>query len=109
MDINMIIGIVLVAVFVLVVGVGLYFYLRNKTLEDVREDAYKLFLAAEHHPVFGASGKQKMKWVLSQVRELLPVWARLLITDALLEKVVQAWFDAVKDLLDDGKLNGTGK
>ena len=46
-----------------------------------------------------------MKWVLSQARLLLPAWAQVFITDAFLEKVVQGWFNAIKDLLDDGKLN----
>ena len=31
----------------------------------------------------------------------------MFITQDLLKKVVQLWFDLVKDLLDDGKMNGT--
>lgn len=84
-------------------------YLRDKTLDQIRGDVYQLFLKAEHNHEFAKSGRYKMKWVLSKARALLPGWAQLFITDDMLEKIVQGWFDSVKDLLDDGKLNGTGK
>ena len=106
MTINTIVTIVLIVSALLVLAGGLYFYLRNKKLEEIRKDVHKEFLKAKRNKKL-ATGKQKMKWVLSQARMLLPKWAQILITDALLEKVVQGWFDAVEDLLDDGKLNGT--
>lgn len=109
MEISIIVTIILIAFFVAVLVGGLFLYLRDKTLAEIRADVYQLFLMAEHNPNFTKAGKQKMKWVLSRARNLLPGWAQLLITDALLEKVVQTWFDAVKDLLDDGKFNGTSK
>lgn len=109
MEISTIVTILLIVFFVAVLAGGLYLYLRDKTLSEIRADVYQLFLKAEHNPEFAKAGKQKMKWVLSRARSLLPSWAQLLITDAFLEKVVQTWFDAVKDLLDDGKLNGTSK
>lgn len=84
---------------------GIYFYFRDKTMNEIRADVYQLFLEAEHNPNFTKAGKQKMKWVLSQARKLLPKWAQVLISDAFLENVVEAWFRAVKDLLDDGKYN----
>lgn len=105
MTINTIVTIVLIVVALAVLGAGIYFYLRDKTLNDVRADVYQLFLEAEHNPAFMESGKQKMKWVLSQARMLLPNWAQIFITDAFLERVVEGWFKAIKDLLDDGKLN----
>lgn len=105
MSIETIIFIVLVVIVAVIIAGGLYFYLRDKSLEEIRGDVYQLFLKAENNPRIMYSGKQKMKWVLQQARGLLPAWAKLLITDALLEKVVQSWFDAIKDLLDDGKLN----
>lgn len=108
MNLNTILAIALIVIFVVVLIGGLYLYLRNKTLSDVRADVYQLFLKAENNPEFTKKGKQKMKWVLQQARMLLPGWAQALITDAFLEKIVQAWFDAVKDLLDDGKLNKSG-
>ena len=109
MDVNMIVTILVIAFFIAVLFGGLYLYLRDKSLSQIRADVYQLFLKAEHNPNFTKAGKQKMKWVLSMARGLLPDWAQFLVTDACLEKVVQVWFDAVKDLLDDGKLNGTTK
>ena len=105
MTINTILTIVLILSVIAVTAAGIYFYLRDKSLEEIRADVYQLFLKAEHNPTFMESGKQKMKWVLSMARSLLPTWIRVFITDEFLEKVVQGWFDAVKDLLDDGKLN----
>lgn len=82
-------------------------YFRQRTLDDIRADVYKLFLKAEHTFVKSNSGKQKMKWVLSQARLLLPNWIQLFVTNASLEKILQLWFDGIKDLLDDGKMNGS--
>lgn len=108
MTINTIVTILLIVIALLIIGAGLYFYLRNKSLNDIRADVYQLFLEAEHKPGVMESGKQKMKWVLSMARSLLPGWAQLIITDSFLERIVEGWFQAVKDLLDDGKLNGSG-
>lgn len=105
MTINLFLTIVLIVVTLMILGAGLFFYLRDKSLDDVRAEVYQLFLQAEHNPEFSESGKQKMKWVLSQARLLLPAWMQVFITDAFLEKVVEGWFRAIKDLLDDGKMN----
>ena len=103
-----------VAIFVAVVAativlVQIYFYFRNKSLEQIREDVYELFLKAEANPDFKHAGMRKMKWVLVQARNLLPGWIQILISDAFLEEVVQSWFDGIKDILDDGKLNRSTK
>lgn len=105
MTFNTIIIIALIVFLLAVFGTGIYFYFRDKTLNDIRADVYQLFLKAEHNPNFAKEGKKKMKWVLYRARMLLPSWAQFLITDAFLKKVVEAWFQAVKDLLDDGKYN----
>ena len=99
----------IIAVGILVFGSALYAYIRNKTLEEIREDVYKLFLEAEHMYTASGSGKQKMKWVVSMARMMLPDWAKVLITDDLLYSVIEGWFTAVKDLLDDGKYNHSAK
>lgn len=104
MTINTIVTIVLIIATLAVLAVGVYFYLRDKSLNDIRADVYQKFLEAEHSERLN-TGKKKMKWVLAQARLLLPNWAQAFITDAFLEKVVEGWFRAVKDLLDDGKLN----
>lgn len=105
MTFNTIMMIVLIIFLLAVFIVGIYFYLRDKTLNDIRADVYQLFLKAEQNPNFTKAGKQKMKWVLRQARMLLPTWAKILISEELLESVIQIWFQAVKDLLDDGKYN----
>ncbi len=105
MTIETIVTILIIVFAVVIIGGGIFLYLRDKTLNDIRADVYQLFLRAEHNPKFTESGKQKMKWVLSQARSLLPKWAQVLITDTFLEKIVEGWFKAIKDLLDDGKMN----
>ncbi len=109
MTINTIFTIIIIAVTVFTIGVGIYFYLRDKSLNEIRADVYQLFLKAEHNPAFSEMPKQRMKWVLSRARLLLPSWLQVMITDAFLEKVVEGWFRAIKDLLDDGKLNRSGE
>lgn len=105
MTLNTIVTIVIIVATLAVILLGCYFYLRGKTLNEIRDDVYEKFQEAEDNPNFTKKGKQKMKWVLQQARMLLPSWAQVLITDAFLEKVVQAWFDAIKDLLDNGELD----
>lgn len=82
-------------------------YLRERTLDQIRADVYQLFLAAEHRYKESAQGRQKMKWVIQQARGLLPEWAKAIISEELLSLVLQEWFDGIKDLLDDGKMNKT--
>lgn len=82
-------------------------YLKNRTLDDIRNDVYQLILRAEHMYEESGMGKQKMKWVVSQARKLLPEWMQMFISTETLEEIIQAWFDGIKDLLDDGKMNGS--
>ena len=87
---------------------GCYIF-QNRSLEDIRADVYQLILKAEHIYEESGSGKQKMKWVVSQARKLLPQWAQALISEETLMNIIQIWFDGVKDLLDDGKMNDSSK
>lgn len=109
MSVEVVVLIILAVFAVMIIGGGLYFYIRSKTLNEIRSDVYHLFLLAENDPNFSKQGKQKMKWVLQQARILLPSWMHVFVTDSVLEKAVQTWFSAVKDLLDDGKLNNSIK
>ena len=92
-------GIVL-AVFLLVKAV------QKIGLEKIRGYVYKLFVAAEHEFKYGEN-TEKFEYVINLARAAIPMPFSLFITESLLRKVVQAWFDLTKDLLDDGKLNGT--
>ena len=84
-------------------------YFKGRSLEEIRNDVYQFILKAEHMYEESGSGKQKMKWVVSQARKLLPKWAQALISEDTLMNIIQAWFDGVKDLLDDGKMNHSEK
>lgn len=95
---------VVITVFMMVVT-----YLKHRNLEQIRTDVYQLILIAEHMYQESGQGKQKMKWVVSQARKLLPEWMRKLVSEDNLMEIIQVWFDGIKDLLDDGKMNGTGK
>ena len=109
MDIKNLVLILLILMIAIVIIIAAYLYLRERTISEIRADVYHLFLIAEHTFTATPKGKQKMEWVIQQTRVLLPKWAQLFITDALLEKALQNWFDMVKDLLDDGKFNKTIK
>lgn len=100
--------IIAIMIVISVIWMG-YTYLKNRTLDEIRGDVYQLVLRAEHTYKESSSGKQKMKWVVSQARKLLPGWIQIIISEEMLEKIIQVWFDEVKDLLDDGKMNGSQK
>lgn len=96
---------VLTIIFITLLVVAVVAYCKEKTLDEIRQDVYKLFLKAEHVYEESGTGKQKMKWVVSQARSLLPSWLQIIVTEDLFENLIQIWFDGIKDLLDDGKLN----
>ena len=73
-------------------------------LERIRKYVYELFLIAEHEFQYGEN-TEKFEYVINLARAAIPVPFNLFITESLLRRVVQAWFDLVKDLLDDGKYN----
>jgi hypothetical protein len=83
-------------------------YIRHKGLESIRERVYAAFLEAEHAFQHGEN-TEKFEYVVSIAKSAIPAPFNVFITENLLRKVVQAWFDLVKDLLDDGKFNGTSK
>lgn len=93
-----------VAVFVVVTLVMAFQYFKQKGLEGIRTDVYQLILAAEHMYNESGHGKQKLKWVVSQARLLLPKWMQVFVTEEFMEKLIDKWFLSIKDLLDDGKL-----
>ena len=105
MDITTIITFLVIAALIIGLGFTAYLYIRDKTLADIRTDVYQEFLKAEHTYLHTGAGLQKMEYVIQRARSLLPNWAQFFITEELLRKVVQLWFEAVKDLLDDGKVN----
>ena len=106
---ELVVSVICVIMAMVTIGITVYLYIRDNTIDGIREDVYQLFLKAEHMFTDSNSGQEKMKWVLSQIHNIMPAWARLFVSQATLEYVVQLWFNAVKDLLDDGKYNKSTK
>lgn len=109
MTIQTIVGIILTVLAVAWVVFCAYLCLKGKTLDDIRVEVYKLFLEAEHKYTETKAGQDKMNWVINKAWDLLPKWAKKFISEDTLRKIVQCWFDSVKDLLDDGKFNKSVK
>ena len=77
-------------------------------MEKVREYVYKLFIEAEHEFKHGQN-EEKFNYVILYAKSAVPTPFNLFISEKSVRKVIQLWFNLCKDLLDDGKLNGTGK
>ena len=99
--------IVVIAILLIVTIVVVIQYIKQKGLNGIREDVYQLILRAEH--MYNESGAGKFDWVIQQARGLLPKWLQMLVPESALKNLVQKWFDGVKDLLDDGKVNNSQK
>ena len=97
---------VIAALAVLTVVIA-YQYAKMKGLEGIRENVYQLILKAEHLYTESGQGEQKLKFVVHQARGLLPKWLQTLLSEDALMKIIDWWFKEVKDLLDDGKVNGS--
>lgn len=97
-------------IFIAIVLVGIIYLLvkklQNMGLEKIRATVYNAFIEAEHEFQYGEN-EQKFDYVVQLARSAIPAPFNLLITQKLLRKTVQLWFDICKDLLDDGKVNGT--
>lgn len=101
--------VILTVLFVALFVISMVAYFKERTLDQIRKDVYDLFLKAEHKYKESGQGKQKMKWVIGRARLLLPVWLQVIMTEEMFEKLIQIWFDGVKDLLDDGKMNSSNQ
>lgn len=99
--------VVVIGVVLIVAIVAFILYAKNKTLDDIRKDAYQAFLKAEKLFTESGAGVEKMTWVVEKVYALLPTWLRLIVTQSMIELLLQKWFEEIKDLLDDGKNNNS--
>lgn len=101
---------VLIAAAILLIGLTvtlIYHYLRMKGLDGIRMDVYQLILRAEHMYKESGTGQKKLEWVVLQARDLLPPWLKAIIKEEAMMAIVNEWFRGIKDLLDDGKVNGS--
>lgn len=101
--------VVVLVILVAITVVMVYQYAKMRGMDGIRGDVYQLILKAEHIYNESGQGKQKLKWVVSQARGLLPKWLQVFITEEAMMKVIDEWFKGVKDLLDDGRVNGSQK
>lgn len=96
---------VMIAVILIVIAVKA---MQTLGMEEIRGYIYSLFLEAEHDYKYGEN-KQKFEYVVQLARSALPSPFNLVITEKFLRKTIQLWFNLVKDMLDDGKLNSSGE
>lgn len=101
--INYIPGIICVLIFLIFISYLAY----NRRWNDLRKIAYKLIRQAEKTITGSKMGRERFNQVLDQLYNTLPAWIRFFVPKLTLERHLQAWFDDVKDYLDDGKLNGS--
>lgn len=93
----------LIVVLVVTTLVMVVIYLRQHTMDQIREKVYQLFLTAERWFMYGKN-EEKINWVIKQVRLLLPKWLNLILTDKMIKSILNKWYAGIKDLLDDGKI-----
>ena len=74
--------------------------------EKCRAIVYKAFVNAEH---LFLSGDEKFDFVVKVALESIPSPYKLFITEKMVRKTIQLWFDICKDLLDDGRVNEVEK
>ena len=99
MGIMFIVAVIAVAIFLLIKLIQVI------GMEKVRAYVYQLFVEAENEFMYGAN-KEKFEYVVNLAKAAIPAPFNLFITEGLLRKTVQLWFDICKDLLDDGRFNG---
>ena len=99
---------ILAIIFIVIVAILAIFLMvkliQKVGLEKVREVVYKGFVEAENEFLYGEN-TEKFDFVVDLAKKSIPLPFSLFITDTLLRKVIQLWFDLCKDLLDDGKLD----
>ena len=79
----------------------------NKKWKRLRMIANRLMLQAEQTIIGTKKGKERFEQVLTQVYLLIPVWIRIFVSRNQFEKILQKWFELIKDSLDDGKINNS--
>ena len=79
----------------------------NKKWKRLRMIANRLMLQAEQTIIGTKKGQERFEQVLTQVYLLIPVWIRIFVSRSQFEKILQKWFELIKDSLDDGKINNS--
>lgn len=112
MTINMILSIAIMVALVAACAILTCLYFKDKTKDEIRKDVYQLILQAEHQFFYGQN-TQKFDYVVQLARSLLPLPVQTIITvpflEAVFKKIIQELFNEIKDVMDDGKRNGSSK
>lgn len=103
---NQIAAIIFVAFVVAAAIVLLVKIMQTVGMEKVRKCVYKAFIYAEKEFKHGQN-QEKFNYVVRVAKDTVPMPFSLFITETFLRNVIQTWFDLCKDLLDDGRLNGS--
>ena len=103
---------VIAAIFVVVVlAIAIYVFVKVMQavgMERIRAYVYQKFIEAEHEFQHG-DNERKFEYVIDFAKKKIPYPFCVFITETFLCNVIQTWFDICKDLLDDGKLNGSSE
>lgn len=105
---NPVIAILFIAIVLMAIVICTVKAVQGIGLGKIRIYAYQWFEEAEYSFLYGEN-TQKFEFVVQLARSALPVPFDKLVTEKLLRKAVQLWFDLCKDKLDDGKINGSVK
>lgn len=101
---NPLLAIIFIAIVVIAAVLLLIKVIQSIGLEKVRKIVYDGFVEAEHAFKHG-DNSQKFDYVVQLARSSIPQPFNMFITEALLRKVIQLWFDICKNLLDNGKID----
>lgn len=85
-----------------------YLVIKHRWIK-LREIAYKLIRQAEITITGTKKGQERFEQVISQLYIIIPPWLRFFVSQTLLEKKLQEWFELIKDSLDDGKINNSNQ
>lgn len=92
----------------LIVLVVVVYMVVTKQWDKLRKMAYDAILLAENTIKGSKMGQERFAQVLNYLYdELIPPWLKPFVTEEMLKHKLQSWFDEVKDLLDNGKKDGS--
>ena len=93
---------VIVIVVTILIAIVLIKVVQMLGFEKCRAIVYKAFVNAEH---LFQTGDERFEFVVNVALTNIPAPYKLFITEKMVRKTIQLWFDICKDLLDDGRVN----
>ena len=101
----------IVQIITFIIGSGIIILLAVKEVQTlgfdkIQKKVYDGFVQAEKMFEHG-DNKAKFDYVVDVAKRYIPAPFNCFITESLLRKVVQKWFDLCKDFIDDGNINNS--